>query len=100
MALLAILKKVLIGLLVIVVVLLGIWTYQDNSAPVSFTLAGFSLGELPLIVWVLAGFAIGVVVGTLFTLPSSLASRHRQQRYRQRLISAEQKLAKQDAASR
>lgn len=90
----ALLKKILFWLAVIVTLLLGIWVGRDNSQDVLVTLLGFQLPELPLGVLVIGVFLFGVISGGLLTLPSSLRYRRAAKRYRRRLLEVETRLAK------
>ena len=90
----ALLKKILFWLAVVLTLLLGVWIGRDNSREVIFNLLGFQLPGLPLGMLVTGVFLFGAILGGLLTLPSSLKYRRAAKRYRRRLLEAESKLAK------
>ncbi|MDM3872084.1 lipopolysaccharide assembly protein LapA domain-containing protein [Porticoccus sp. W117] len=91
----ALLKKILLYISLLVVLLLGIWIGRDNTQEVSFILLGFQLPGVELGMFVALLFILFVSFGTLLTLPSMLKHRHAAKRYRQKLLAAEVKLSKQ-----
>ncbi|MCV6603853.1 MAG: lipopolysaccharide assembly protein LapA domain-containing protein [Porticoccaceae bacterium] len=91
----ALLKKILLYLSLLVVLLLGIWIGRDNTQEVSLVLLGFQMPAVELGIFVALLFIVFVSLGTLLTLPSMLRYRHAAKRYRQKLLTAETKLAKQ-----
>jgi len=44
-------------------VLLGVWLVQDNPDNITLRLAGFSIGDLPAGIWIIAVFSLGIIVG-------------------------------------
>lgn len=67
-----------------VVALMGIWLVQDNSTPVPLALLGFPVGSLPLGIWLLLAFLVGVLVAMLASYPVLVRLRLRE-RWRQRV---------------
>ena len=63
-------KGLIWTLLALLVAGIGIWFAQDNSALVSLVLLGFPVGELPLAIWVMLAFFVGVLAAVLATLPA------------------------------
>jgi len=79
-----------IGLLLLLVcVLLGIWIVQDNPLEVPVTLLGFSLGQLPLGIWLLAAFLAGSVLSYVLSLPNAVKQRAQGRRLQRQLGLAE-----------
>jgi len=68
-----------------VVALMGIWLVQDNSAPVPLALLGFPVGSLPLGIWLLLAFLLGVLAAMLASFPILVRLRLRERR-RQRAL--------------
>lgn len=63
-----------------VVALMGMWLVQDNSTPVSVALLGFPVGSLPLGIWLLLAFLLGVVAAMLASFPVLVRLRLRARR--------------------
>jgi len=66
-------------------VILGIWLVQDNSADTRVVLLGFSIGSLPLGIWLALAFLTGVLAATLATLPVVAGARLRMRRLQREL---------------
>jgi len=64
------LKVISLFVFFIVCVIAGGWFLQDNSAATELTLFGFSLGTLPLGLWLTIAFGLGVAATLLATLVS------------------------------
>jgi uncharacterized integral membrane protein len=63
-----------------VVALMGIWLVQDNSTPVPLALLGFPVGSLPLGIWLLLAFLLGVLAAMLASFPVLVRLRLRERR--------------------
>lgn len=59
---------------------IGVWFVQDNSTLVPLVLLGFTLGELPLGIWLTLAFLVGVLSAVLATVPALSVARLRQRR--------------------
>ncbi|MGS2724570.1 lipopolysaccharide assembly protein LapA domain-containing protein [Porticoccus sp. GXU_MW_L64] len=92
----ALLKKILLYLSLLIVLLLGIWIGRDNTQEVNFILLGFQLPEVELGMFVALLFIVFVSLGTLLTLPSMLKYRHKAKRYRQKLLAVETRLSQKN----
>ena len=64
------LRRLLYVVLVLVLIAIGFWIGVDNQAPATFYLLGFSLGELPVGLWMLSALCVGVACGLLVTAPT------------------------------
>ncbi|MFZ5654099.1 MAG: lipopolysaccharide assembly protein LapA domain-containing protein [Pseudomonadota bacterium] len=69
----------------LVALILGIWLVQDNSADTRVVLLGFSIGSLPLGIWLALAFLTGVLAATLATLPVVAGTRLRMRRLQREL---------------
>lgn len=63
---------------------LGIWIAQDNSAQTAVVVLGFSLGSLPLGIWLMLAFLAGVLASLLASAPGMVGLRLRVRRLQKR----------------
>ena len=70
-------KRVLAVLLILVLTGIGFWVGIDNQGLITFYLLGFSLGEMPVGLWMLLALSLGVMFGLLVTAPTVFRLRHK-----------------------
>jgi len=89
-----------IGLLsLLICVLIGIWTVQDNPLEVPVTLLGFPLLQLPLGIWLPAAFLAGSVLSYIVSLPGTLGQRAQTRRLQRQLALTEAKIEKLESTA-
>ena len=80
------LKRIILGLIVILFLFLGLWIAQDNPQTVDVILLGFALKPLSLGMWLLITLAVGVVLGMLASLPVIFRNDAENRRLRQKAV--------------
>jgi len=83
-------KRLLGVLLMLMLIAIGVWVGVDNQNLITFYLLGFSLGEMPVGLWMLSALSIGVMFGLLVTVPTVFRLRHKNSSLIKRLQKASQ----------
>jgi uncharacterized integral membrane protein len=76
------LKTIVLVLTILICAFLGLWIAQDNPQPVTLSLLGFPLGQLPLGLWLILALVCGLALGMLASLPLILKVRGENRRLR------------------
>jgi len=62
-------KKILLWFAIFLSLFIGLWIAQDNPQIVEVTLLGFPISSLPLGLWLLLMFAVGLAIGLVASVP-------------------------------
>lgn len=63
-------KTLLLFVAVLLAVFLGLWIVQDNPEQTAITLLGFPLWVMPLGLWILVFFGVGLALGFCLCYPA------------------------------
>lgn len=78
-------KLIFLVIILIICALAGIWFVQDNSALTGLAVFGFSAGPLPLGVWLVATFFVGVLLALFATSVPVARARRKNKRLEKEL---------------
>ena len=80
-------------------VFLGVWVVQDNDLVTGVVLFGFSLAELPVGLWILVFFFLGIMAGICLCYPTIFSLKRQRRRYIKRLQKLDAELGEVRAQS-